>query len=76
MHKADLRLLERCFEAEVSSALNGGIHLFQSKSKRMEKLEADGYVRKSSVSLGGRYPVTVTGYELTQLGHLAYCTSC
>ena len=64
--KADYRLLEKCFEKEISAAINGGFRCYQSKSKRMEHLEGLGLVHRTEYKLGGRFPVTVSGWELTR----------
>jgi hypothetical protein len=76
MNAKDLKLLEKVFSAEVNSAINGGLYVAQIKSKRMEQLEKEGYVQKVTETLGGRFPVKVTGWALTELGRLTYCTSC
>lgn len=72
----ELNLLERCFTAEVTAALNGSsLDLCQLKSKLADKLCADGFITKAQVVLPGRFPVTVEGYRLTPLGHFTYCSS-
>lgn len=75
MNKRSLELLEKVFGAELEGALNNGIGLFQTRSKLAEQLEADGYLTKHTTTIGGRFPVNVTGYRLTLLGNLTYCTS-
>lgn len=76
MKKAEMNILECVFDAEVKGALSGGVHLFQTRSKAAEKLVSDGLISKAKTTLGGRFPVTIEGYELTELGRLTYCTSC
>ncbi len=76
MNKQELKILERAFGAEIESALDRGkCGLIQTKSKLAESLCAEGYLRLSIYVLSGRFPVYVNGYELTDLGRLAYCTS-
>lgn len=78
MTKPELAFLERLFSAEIESALSkhGLPPLVQSKSKVATKLAADGLIREKTVTLGGRFAVTITGWELTALGHMTYCMSC
>jgi len=76
MTKKETALLEKLFEAEVTAALSKGIHLVQTKSSTARKLEDDGFIQKRTVTLGGRFPVDVTGYELTKAGRMAYCLTC
>lgn len=79
MNKLDVAVLEKIFEHDVESAISGrgwGPMQFRSSNKRVKRLERDGYVRKVTVQIGQRPVVTITGYELTPVGHLTYCTSC
>lgn len=68
---AELRALGRVFAAEVDGRLP-----FQSKAKIFRKLCEAGMVEPMERTLGGRLPVTVSGYQLTHAGRLAYCCSC
>lgn len=73
MKKTELQILEKAFEAEVSAALSGhGIHLFQTKSKVAKKLAEEGYLHFTEIDFQG---MTISGYELTHLGRLTYCSS-
>lgn len=76
MNAKDLKLLERVFEAEISSAINGGPYVAQIKSKRMLDLEKEGYVQRHTEVLGGRFPLKISGWILTELGRVTYCMSC
>lgn len=76
MKKSDLKLLERIFAHDVESAIGGSSFPYQSRSKQYERLEKEGYIKKSMVILPGRFPVTITGWDLTLLGHATYCMSC
>ena len=77
MTKREFALLEACFNSEIKHALTQtATHLFQSKSKLMVKLRDQGLVVESTIVLGGRFPVTITGWELTALGHMTYCMTC
>jgi hypothetical protein len=76
MKAKDLKLLERVFEAEINGALSGAPRCAQIKSKRMIFLQHEGYVQETTVTLPGRFPIKVTGWELTEFGRLTYCMSC
>lgn len=71
MTKAELKMLERAFEAEIYDRLP-----FQTKSKLAEKLVYDGYLQRMERTFGGRFPVVCKGYALTLLGNMTYCFSC
>lgn len=76
MNKQELDLLEKAFNAQVDHAITGrGFSLIQTKSKLAEKLADEGYLQRQEITLGGRFPIVISGYELTILGNLAYCTS-
>lgn len=71
MKKATIKALELIFAAEIESRLP-----FQSRRKIYPQLEGEGLVEKASITLPGRFPVTVEGYVLTHAGRIAYCQSC
>lgn len=71
MTKADLRILERLFDAEIVGLLPA-----QLRSKRLAQLRTDGYVEEMTVTFPGRFPIMVTGWCLTHLGRYVYCESC
>ncbi|MCR4304950.1 MAG: hypothetical protein NUV63_12140 [Gallionella sp.] len=76
MNKRELDLLEKVFAAQIDSAVSGeGLWIFQTKSKLAGELEKSGYLKKETIVLGGRFPITVTGYSLTLLGNFTYCMS-
>lgn len=76
MTKPELALLEGAFEAEIAGALRHGLRLFQTKKTVLaKKLVEKGYLVESEAVLGGRFPVRIKGYELTELGRLEYCIS-
>ena len=62
--------LEKMFAREIV-----GTWPFQSKSRQMLCLETDGYIQKVTREFSpDRFgPITVTGYVLTDKGHLEYC---
>uniref|UniRef100_A0A6M3K0E9 Uncharacterized protein n=1 Tax=viral metagenome TaxID=1070528 RepID=A0A6M3K0E9_9ZZZZ len=66
-HKA----LEKIFEREMAGTLP-----FQSRAKIYTELEADGIVEKYTRLFGGQFPITVTGWALTQKGRFIYCQEC
>ena len=77
MTKAELAILEEAFAKEVGSALSGGLHLIQRRSKVAKKLAESGHLAERTVSIGGgAFAVRVTGYELTHFGRMAYCDTC
>ena len=75
MNKRELKVLEAAFSQEIEAALDGGIRLYQTKSKLAEKLADEGYLNRTEIVFPGRFPVTLKGYMLTLLGNAAYCTS-
>lgn len=73
MKKAELQILGKAFEAEVSAAFSAhGIHLFQTKSKIAQKLAEEGFLRFTNTKFSG---VVISGYELTHAGRMTYCAS-
>lgn len=76
MNKADLKILERIYADEIDSALSGRPYVSQIRGKRVEELATMGYVKRVTERLGGRFPVTISGYQLTLMGNAAYCMSC
>lgn len=80
MTRAELKMLEKLFAAEVEAGVSGqplrGI--VQSKSKLLPKLEAEGFVQKVRRELPpDRFgAIVVEGWELTLAGNMAYCMSC
>lgn len=73
MNKRYLAMLERAFVAEIEAATVGGLGLIQTRSKLAAELAKAGYLVACERTLGGRFPVVVKGYELTDLGRLTYC---
>jgi len=71
MLKKHFNALEKIWEREIAGTLP-----FQSKAKIYKELEADGMVEKYIRVFAGRFPVTVTGWALTQRGRLLYCEAC
>lgn len=78
--KRELALLEKAFAAEIDAAIAGhGIHVVASKSKLAQKLVEDGLLEYVTLDLGRRDAfgaITVSGYQLTEAGRLAYCSTC
>lgn len=70
MNKKTFDALGRLFEA----AIRGG--LVQSKAKIFKDLEALDYCSKEEITIGGQFPVKVSGYSITMFGHMAYCLEC
>lgn len=77
MNKQELALLEKAFCAEINAAMNQGIHLLQTKARLAEKMVNEGYLEKVALKRNAcGLTMTVTGYELTHRGRIAYCQSC
>jgi hypothetical protein len=73
----ELDLLGKVFDAEVQGALTGGCSLYQTRKLALAlKLVGDGLLRECVEVFGGRFPVTIKGFELTELGRLTYCMTC
>lgn len=72
MKKLDLDLLEMAFDKELEAAMYKRENVFQTKSKRAAGLVASGHLREVVRTIG-RF--TISGYNLTLLGHAEYCCS-
>lgn len=68
MKSNEIKWLEKVWIAEIEDRLP-----FQSKAAIMKRMEADNLVCQMSVKMGGRFPVTVNGWQLTHLGRFFYC---
>lgn len=75
MTKRELAVLEKVFDAEIGAALTGSPPLFQTRSKVAVGLVEAGYLAFSEVTLGGRFPLKIAGYVLTEAGRAVYCES-
>lgn len=71
--KSELKALEKVFISEINNCLP-----LQSKAKIYSRLRDEGYLEDMSRVYGAneRFPITVTGYQLTHLGRITYCASC
>ena len=65
MTKATISALEKVFAAEIEGRLP-----FQSKSKIFQRLADDGLIQPMERKLGGRFPVTMKGWQLTHAGRI------
>ena len=70
-NKATIKALGRVFAAEINDRLP-----FQSKARIYQELCDEELVVPMERKFGGRFPVTVRGWQLTHLGRLTYCTEC
>lgn len=70
MTLAEFKALENVFAAEI----DGRIH--QSNAKILSNLDNNGLVESLKRTLPGRFPVTITGWVLTQRGRLLFCEEC
>lgn len=69
--KAVLSALEKVWAAEITDRLP-----FQSRAAIYAKLHDDGLVAPMEQKFGGRFAVTVKGWQLTHVGRFLYCSSC
>lgn len=65
--KVKLKVLERIFEGEMKSHLP-----VQLRSKWLPELVKEGLVHPTKEVLPGRFPVTIKGWNLTDLGAATY----
>lgn len=63
--------LQKVFAAEIDNRLP-----FQSRAKIYATLCTEGMLAPMEVVYGGRFPVIVQGYQLTQAGRIDYCETC
>lgn len=68
LNKAELKILEEAFWAEVENRLP-----FQTKSKLASDLRDRGFLQDDKIVRG---TLTVRGYCLTHAGRIVYCASC
>jgi|CXWL01.1.fsa_nt_gi hypothetical protein len=71
--KAEMKMLENAFAAEVENRLP-----FQSRSELAHQLAKNGFLQPMEVSFkadrfGG---ISVKGWQLTHAGRITYCQSC
>jgi hypothetical protein len=69
--KKVLHALEKVFIAEIEGRLP-----FQSRAKVYNSLCDEGLLTPMTMTLGGRFPASISGYQLTHAGRIIYCESC
>jgi hypothetical protein len=69
--KAELSALEKVFAAEIENKLP-----FQSRAAIFTKLCEKRLIQPMEIKFGGRFPVIVSGWQLTHLGRIIYCSAC
>lgn len=76
MTNKEIKILERVFQTEVDNALDMSVSYIAQvgKSQVVKKLVRDGYLQPAEQILSGRFPVTIRGHILTELGRITYCT--
>lgn len=76
--KRELKMLERIFAAEIDHALRESTvpFCFQSNSKLISAMAEKQLVEEVKYTLGGRFPMTITGWQLTERGRITYCATC
>ena len=73
LNRAEKNALEKLFVMQINC---DKIQIVQSKAKIWKRLEEKGYVEFITINLGGRLPVSVSGYQFTFHGHITYCCNC
>lgn len=74
MKPHEMKVLERAFEQEIKSALDGTPLCIQSIPKKLaQKLVDDGLMEAHTETFKG---VKLEGHVLTHLGRMAYCMTC
>ena len=80
MTKRDLAVLGKLFAREIEGALGNFPGLYQVRNKapkHLAELQRGGYVDFAQEKVtGGRFPMMVKGWALTERGRMAYCASC
>ena len=79
MKKSHLRILELLFAWEIERALGHPATANlpkQMKSKHLPEMEKLGLVRQVTEIYGKRFPVTCTGWLLTEMGRMEYSIHC
>lgn len=66
-----IKALEKVFAAEIDDRLP-----FQSKAAIFQRLCDEGLIEPMERTFGGRFAVTVKGWQLTHAGRIMYCSSC
>ena len=74
--KAEFKVLERIYGAEIESALRHDHLPVQLRSKHLPALEQMGMIEPMESKLGGQFPMTIRGWKLTAFGHMYYCMNC
>lgn len=68
------KVLERIFAAEIENRLPA--QFAKSRNLTLDMLEDRGMIVKLEMTLGGRFPVRIEGWGLTNYGRIVYCGSC
>lgn len=77
LNKTQLAFLGKLMHAEVIASLNPSrLHVVQGHGKVVEGLKDKDMIRETTVTLRGRFPVKITGWEMTELGRMTFCMSC
>lgn len=70
--KKILNALEKVFVCEIENKLP-----FQSRAKIYQGLASEGLLSPMTINIGSGWSAAiVTGFQLTHLGRLVYCSSC
>jgi hypothetical protein len=79
LSKAAFAALEKCWTAQLPVSAGGKAGMPAQAigpKKVVDRLVAAGLIERAEVYLGGRFPVTIIGWRLTNLGSLVYCENC
>jgi hypothetical protein len=76
MTKAEHDALGEVFGCEINAALSNRPIVHQGKRKVFCDLVAQGLLVEVEQTLGGRFPVKLSGFVLTEAGRYRYCAGC
>ena len=71
MNKKTFNAVGKVFAAEIENRLP-----FQSKAKIYRDLADRGLLLYVEGIMGGRFPITIKGFILTEAGRYEYCNAC
>ncbi len=73
--KQQLRILEKIFLAEIEDRLPCQF-MRKSQLAEVEVLVRENLIAPMTITLPGRFPVEVSGHQLTHAGRFLYCSQC
>lgn len=73
--KQQLRILEKVFLAEIEDRLPCQF-MRKSQVDVVKALVRQNLIAPMTITIPGRFPVEVSGYQLTHAGRFLYCSQC